>query len=135
MKINVSQLDMEAISKEVSKSIPSQKSIVGEETLIGEWVEDGVTYDLCRKVVNIGNLPNSASANYPHGITNKIKFVHIYGVGVADNVLPIPNATGANNTNIYLAVGNKSITITTGSDRSKFVGYITLEFIREKQRG
>lgn len=115
----------------VENEISKKKYVVGEEVLIGEWVEDGITYDLYRKVINIGPLPDSTQANYRHNITNKHQFVYIYGFAKGQsNWLTIPNAAPGTNNNIYLAVGNNNITIATGSNRTSYNGYIVLEYTR-----
>ena len=111
-----------------------ERRVVGEEAIIGEWVEDGVTYDLYRKIVVFGSLPNAGSKAVRHEVTNKLKFVRIYGIatGTNGNNLTIPFAANDSPKNIYIGVGNNLITITTGEDRSSFDAYITLEFTRAR---
>lgn len=106
---------------------------VGAEVLIGEWIEGGVTYDLYRKVVNIGELPNATSKSVAHGITNALRFTKIIGVAAGlNNNLPLPFAATANENNIYLAVGNSNINVQTGTDRSSYTAMITIEFTRAR---
>jgi len=106
--------------------------VVGVERKIGTWTEDGVTYDLYEKVVNVGNLPNANTLEVLHGITNKVRFVETSGFayGNNNNNINIPFVNAAGTMFIYMGVGNTKITITTSSDRSGFVGYVTLRFIR-----
>lgn len=107
--------------------------VVGTERKIGTWTEGGETYDLYEKVVNVGNLPNAGTMEVLHGVTNKVRFVETSGFAYGNNNINIPfvNANGAKC--IYLGVGNTKITITTSSDRSDLVGYVTLRFIRARQ--
>ena len=108
-----------------------ERRVVDEEILIGEWVEDGVTYDLYRKIVVFGSLPNAANKTVAHKIKDKHKIVRIYGIanGITNN-LTIPYAALDSTKNIYIGVGNNQINITTGEDRTSFNAYITIEFTR-----
>lgn len=104
---------------------------VGEEVLIGEWTEDGVTYDLYRKVVSFGNLPNAGQKTVAHGISNKVKFVGVSAM--ASNGFPIPFPTQDTGKNIYVALGNNLITINThATDRSALTADVTILFTRNK---
>lgn len=106
---------------------------VGEEKLIGEWVEGAETYDLYRKTVNFGALPNAGQKTLAHGITGVYKIVRLYGMANgATNNLPLPFAAISSNSNIYIAVGKSNITVQTGTDRSAYYAYITIEFLRQK---
>lgn len=104
--------------------------VVGVERKIGTWTEGGETYDLYEKVVNVGNLPNSGTLEVLHGITNKVRFVETSGFAYGNNNINIPFVNAAGAMFIYMGVGNTKITITTSSDRSGLVGYVTLRFIR-----
>ena len=104
---------------------------VGEEVLVGEWEENGVTYDLYRKVVSFGELPNAGQKTVDHGISNKVKFVGVSAM--ASNGFPIPLATQDTGKAIYLALGNNKITINThATDRSALTADVTIEFTRAK---
>ena len=107
--------------------------VVGDERKIGTWTEDGVTYDLYEKIVNVGNLPNSDMKQVDHGVTNKVKFVYTKGDAIGQNSLSIPFVNDNGSLYIYMGVGNTKITITTNSDRSNLNGYITLRYIRTRQ--
>lgn len=113
-----------------------EKIVVDKERLIGEWVEDSVSYDLFRKVVNFGELPNNGTKTLEHGIGNRVRFTNVYGSAYGKTVagnnffLPFVNADASKA--IYIAAGNKNITITTNSDRSNMNAYVYLEFIRER---
>ena len=105
---------------------------VGEEVLVGEWEENGVTYDLYRKVVSFGELPNAGQKTVAHGISNKVKFVGVSAM--ASNGFPIPFVTQNIDKAIYLALGNNQITINThATDRSALTADVTIEFTRAKK--
>ena len=104
---------------------------VGEEVLVGEWTEDGVTYDLYRKVVSFGALPNAGQKTVAHGIADKVKFVGVSAM--ASNGFPIPFPTQDTGKNIYVALGNNLITINThATDRSSLTADVTILFTRNK---
>lgn len=105
---------------------------VGEEVLVGEWVEGGVTYDLFRKVVSFGSLPNAGNKTVEHGIGNKVKIVRVSGT--TSDGRPLPLVTHDPDKGIYLAVGGTYVTIQTGAtDRSSLTADVTIEFTREKK--
>ena len=111
--------------------IPDTTVTVGEEVLVGEWEENGVTYDLYRKVVSFGELPNAGQKTVAHGIANKVKFVRV--TAMASNGFPIPFVTQDIDKAIYLALGNNQITINThATDRSALTADVTIEFTRAK---
>lgn len=88
-----------------------------------------------RKVINFGQLPNTATQTVAHGIniTADYTFTRIYGV--ANNVinqiyLPLPYAETGDN--ISLEVGMTNVSITTESDRTLFdPTYVILEYIKQ----
>ena len=105
---------------------------VGEEVLVGEWEENGVTYDLYRKVVSFGELPNAGQKTVAHGIADKVKFTRV--TAMASNGFPIPFVTQDIDKAIYLALGNNKITINThATDRSALTADVTIEFTRTKE--
>ena len=111
--------------------IPNTTVTVGEEVLVGEWTEDGVAYDLYRKVVSFGNLPNAGQKTVAHGIADKVKFTRV--TAMASNGFPIPFVTQDPAKAIYLALGNNQITINTHTtDRSALTADVTIEFTRAK---
>lgn len=118
-----------------TKEEARERYVVGAEILIGEWVENGVTYNLFRKVVDCGEMPNAGSKTVPHGITNFHKITHIFGsVNKSDNsnTLPLPFAATSANYNIYIAVGKNNITLQPGSDRTGYLATVVIEFARAK---
>lgn len=108
--------------------------VVGEAQLIGEWTEDGVTYDLYRKTINFGALTNAEQKSVSHGITDRYRFTRCYGMAISSsNNLPLPFSAVDAIYNIYLAVGNTKVTITPASDRTAFNAWVTLEYIKKKE--
>ena len=90
-----------------------------------------MAYDLYRKVVSFGNLPNAGQKTVAHGIANKVKFVRV--AAMASNGFPIPFVTQDIDKAIYLALGNNNITIKThATDRSALTADVTIEFTRAK---
>lgn len=118
-----------------TKEEAKERYVVGEEVLIGEWVEDGVTYNLFRKVVDCGEMPNSGSKTVPHGIATFHRITHVFGsINKSDNsnTLPLPFAATSANYNIYIAVGRSNITLQPGSDRTGYFAKVVIEFTRAK---
>lgn len=116
-----------------TKEDTKERYVVGEEVLIGEWVADGVTYNLFRKVVDCGEMPNAGSKTVPHRIANFNKITHVFGsINKADNsnTLPLPFAATSANYNIYIAVGKSNITLQPGSDRTGYYATVVIEFTR-----
>ena len=102
---------------------------VGEEVLIGTWKENNVVYDLFRKVVDFGTLPNNAEKTVQHGVTNIVRFVKVYGIGSNGQLsgnLPYIDTYGY----IRLSADSTSITVSTNSDRSAWTALAIIKFIR-----
>ena len=119
------------LDKYALKSDTLDRYKVGEEALIGEWEENGVAYDLYRKVVSFGNLPNAGQKTVAHGIADKVKFTRV--AAMASNGFPIPFVAQDPTKAIYLALGNNNITINThATDRSALTADVTIEFTRAK---
>lgn len=118
-----------------TKEEAKERYVVGGEVLIGEWVEDGVTYNLFRKVVDCGEMPNAGTKTVPHGITKYHRITHIFGsINKSDNsnTLPLPFAATSANYNIYIAVGKSNITLQPGSDRTGYFAKVVVEFTRAR---
>lgn len=116
-----------------TKGEARERYVVGEEILIGEWVENGVTYNLFRKTVDCGEMLNAEAKTIPHGIVNFHRITHIFGsINKADNsnTLPLPFAATNANYNIYIAVGKSNITLQPGSNRTGYFATVVIEFAR-----
>ena len=101
-----------------------------EETICGNYNGS----PLYRKVINIGNLPNASYADTATGLTN-VTIINIYGRavgGTLGNTLTMPYVGTAVESNISLSyyLPTNSIRIQTNTDRSGFIGYVTLEYIK-----
>lgn len=89
-----------------------------------------------RKVVNFGELPNTASKSVAHGITmtDGTTFTRIYGAATnttAHAYIPLPYASPTLASSIELSVDGTNVTIITGSNRSSFdVTYVVLEYLK-----
>lgn len=134
--VNIKTLNGESLLGNGDISLP-KNTYKFDETIIGSYIdENGIENILYRKVVDIGNLPNTASKTVAHGLAGVVKeFLSIRGVAKSsNNSLPLPSCavdpTGENN--IYIGVGPNNITITTGKDRSTFTGKVTLEYIKNE---
>ena len=95
------------------------------------WINGEPIY---RVVVNVGALPNNASLNVPTTTFNgEGKFVvQMYGIGASnqEEYLKIPYyATNQNYINLIIN-STHQISIQTGADRSRFIGYIYIEYIK-----
>lgn len=108
------------------------------EVLIGTYkAADGTVYDLYRKVVDFGALPNAAEKTVAYGITNYDKIVKVSGIAIqaSGDVLPLPFANPADlsyGVALFVRQSSGAIVIRTGSNRSAMNGYITIEFTRAR---
>lgn len=110
-----------------------ERYLVGEELLVGEWVDVEGTHNLYRKVIDFGALTNATQKTVPHGITSPFVVTKITGVAsVSDrsNNLPLPFAANDPTKSIYLAVGRNNVTITPSSDRSNYTATVVIEYYR-----
>lgn len=112
---------------------------VGEEVKIGILIENGVNYEVYRKVIDFGQLPNTASqVTVGHGISTATihRVLSVSGVASASNFstnMPLPlSTTGASaaENNIYLSMGASKITIGVGKDRSTLSALVMIDYAR-----
>ena len=112
-------------------SIGSDTDYSTTEKIIGTWVDGKPLY---QKTVDCGALPNNSSKATAHNISNMDVCVGLDGMAIdssSGEFLPIPNAhkqtfasqiqTACNRTNVY---------IMTGSDQTRFNGYITIRYTK-----
>ena len=95
------------------------------------WIDGKPIYSI---VVNVGALPNNASLNVPTSTFDGAnKFItQMYGIGASaqEEYLKIPYyATDQNYINLIIN-STHQISISTGADRSRFTGYIYLEYTK-----
>lgn len=116
---NELQDNVEDAIEEATKEVYST-----EEQVIGTWIDNSPIY---RKVIIINSLPNNATTQYSHNISNVDKMLKCYGeCSNSDNsvsfTLPI--------TNINLWSDRTNINIATTSDRSSLNSKIIVEYTK-----
>lgn len=96
-----------------------------------KWIDGKTIY---RKTINCGALPNTASKDVAHGITNIDRIVSIEGYAynpTLHSTMPIPYSTNSTAANVGVNADTTSINIFDGSDRSAFTeAYITLVYTK-----
>ena len=117
--------------QEAKEYVDEKQTYSTDEVVIGTWIDNKPIY---RKVINIGNLPNNATVNIPTSTFDASnKFItNIYCIGVSSQgeYLKIPYYAGTSNyTNILITSAN-TISIQTNADRSRFTGYVTVEYTK-----
>lgn len=87
-----------------------------------------------RYVCNFGALPNSTSKSVAHGLTLASTFTTVKISGGATNstgtsFIPLPyvSLSGAG---VEVSIDSTNVTITTGSDRSSYTGYVIFEYLK-----
>lgn len=99
------------------------------EQVIGTWIDGKPLY---RKVINIGTLPNTASATIAHKISyvDKIRTNGSFAIASSGYSVPVPNVTASTTGHIAINVDRTNIYVTTNSNRSDLTGYIVLEYTK-----
>ena len=128
---DISALDTRVTSAE--ETIDNDRTYSTTEQVIGKWFNGKPLY---RKVISIGNLPNTTTKTVETGLT--INSTHcivtkIYGVANYSNgiTLPLPFTSEAAGASIVINTNNSNqLSITTGTDRSAATGYIILEYYK-----
>lgn len=115
-------------STDVVSSINAISKYSTTEQRIGTWVGK----PLYRKVFNFGAMPNTASKDITHNISNLGTTIKCYGMAVRTSdsrALSIPDSTpGAE---IACGVTNTNVYVTTYSDRSSFNdSHIIIEYTK-----
>lgn len=113
----------------------SQDYINGLETYstseqrIGTWIDGKPVY---RKVINFGALPNASTKSVSHNISNLGTILDIKGTGTNGSFwFKFPHVVQDTPTNgIEINVSTTLIYIKTGSDRSAYSAYVTLEYTK-----
>ena len=101
------------------------------EQIVGTWIDSKPLY---QKTVSCGALPNNASKEVSHGISNLSSCVSISGYGkVGTSSMPLPYVS--NNTGstwaIQMYVSDTKINITTIADLSSITeSYVTLQYTK-----
>jgi hypothetical protein len=138
--------DIPATNKVQDTDMNEIKSVVNnnanELTNIGNYstaeVNTGKTWidgkSIYRKVLNCGALPNNSDKSVDINVEDIEQLVNLYGIGISTTGTCFPLPYVYNNLNsqielIYLG-GTKQIRITTGQDRTRVTGYVTIEYTK-----
>lgn len=101
------------------------------EIKIGTWINGKPIY---RKVVNAGSLPNNTSMDVSLSVFNaENKFItQLYCIGASSQgeYIKIPYYASDQNYVNILITSTHTIRIQTGADRSRFTGYIIVEYTK-----
>lgn len=102
------------------------------ETLIGSWFG----YNLYRKCIDLGALPNAATKSVSSGLTN-VGVRNLYGImwpqSNSGYAVPLPSVSGTNLSNqVTLAydIDNNAVEVTTQTDRSNLYGMAIVEYFK-----
>jgi hypothetical protein len=94
------------------------------------WINSKPIY---KNTISAGVLPNSASKDVAHGIANIDNIIEYAGVAYDTNGLsyPLPYASPENVTwSITMLANRDTLTIKTGTDKTAFVGYVTVYYTK-----
>lgn len=97
------------------------------EIVIGKWIDNRPIYE---KTISLGQLPNNSQTQIAHNITDLARIISFEGGAYDGNTgtnIPLPY-TGTNF--VAIAVITSNVFITTNSDRSSLVGYLTLRYVK-----
>ncbi len=101
------------------------------EKAVGEWIDGKTIY---RKTINVGALPNNASKNTPHGISNLDTVIDCRGFAKATwgTQYPIPTvyASGDAGYNTQVSVDNTNVTLSCTGNNSGKSGYVTIWYTK-----
>ena len=116
---------------EVEKKIPSataQHNYSTEEQVVGTWIDGKPLYE---KTIDLGYLPDNGTKQVNHNISNLRFVTNINGFAYSTTILPLPNIH-PNGIQYAVSVGitATTINISTGTDRSSFYGYLTLQYTK-----
>ena len=113
----------------VKKYIDNTNTYSTDEIEIGKYIDGKPLY---RKVINIGNLPNSATKDVPHGIENLSAVITMKGYASDTNqILPISfTHASAIASQIQIYISEDNLKIVTSIDRSAATGYVILEYTK-----
>lgn len=128
---NLVLLDGNKISGGINYNTPECYST--EEREVGCWIDGKPLY---AKTIDFGSLPNNATKNVAHNISNieKIVFIDGFGDRTVSNVydcIPLPFAhRNQTSYNIQLSATYTDVTIITASDQSNRSAYVTIYYTK-----
>ena len=101
------------------------------EKAVGEWIDGKTIY---RKTIDVGALPNNASKNTPHGISNLDTVIDCRGFAKATwgTQYPIPTvyASGDTSYNTQVSVDATNVTLSCAGNNSSKSGYVTIWYTK-----
>lgn len=104
---------------------------VGVEKWYGTYTENGVTYQMYSKLLDIGPLPSAAgTTQYPHGITGIKQILQISGFTTDGFVMNAPRQNAQDNISVYQAQKSGNIAVEVGKDRSSKNGFVMLIYAK-----
>lgn len=104
---------------------------VGAEKWYGTYTENGVTYQVYSKLLNIGALPSAAGTKqYPHGITDIKQILQISGFTNDGFVMNAARQNAQDNISVYQAQKSGNIAVEVGKDRSSKTGFVMLIYAK-----
>lgn len=108
---------------------------VGEEVLIGTWKQNSVVYDLYRKVIDFGALPNATTKSVAHGISNLLNCVHVsIKPSYRTTSLIYDDSFSGNSTGGFLRfeADNTNLKCTSSADKSAWTAKVVIEFTKAR---
>lgn len=104
---------------------------VGAEKWYGTYTENGVTYQVYSKLLDIGALPSAAGiTQYPHGITGIKQILQISGFTNDGFVMNAARLNAQDNISVYQAQKSGNIAVEVGKDRSSKTGFVMLIYAK-----
>ena len=97
---------------------------------VGKWIDGS---DIYKKTIEFGTLPNNMIKSVPHGITGISTVIDYWCVANSPTeALTFGSGIASGNGfNLYLQKANGgNVNITTNSDRTAYVGFVTLFYTK-----
>lgn len=102
-----------------------------DEKVVGEWIDHKPLY---QSTVNFGALPNNTSKSVAHGVANIDNIVQIDAIAINSTThvyVAIPQiSTTSLSGQFGVSADNTNVSITTGTDRTAFNGYVTIIYTK-----
>lgn len=132
VNLNQMQDNIENAIETAKKEIYSTNEIKTNKVYVDG---NNIEHHIYRKTINIGYLGNSSTVSVNHNISNLDRFIGIGGNAVREvdkDTLPIPYVTfNPNNSGGIIFYANETnIYVTTSTNRSSYVGILTLEYTK-----
>ena len=134
-QITVDKEEYEKLKKDVEDLKAKNSNYSTTEQEIGTWIDGKKLY---RKVIDFGALPNNSTKEVLHNVTNVDNIYINYGASfVKQNGTNYKFGVTHTNTSSMSAqwetyVDSTKIYIKTGSDRTGYSAYVTIEYTKNK---